>query len=163
MKIVLGADHAGYELKEALKRFLASAYADSEVIDLGTHALDSVDYPDFAAAVARRVVAERAAGVTAFGILNCGTGVGMSIAANKIRGVRAACVSEPYSAEMARRHNDANVLCVGSRVVGLGLAETIVKAFFAASFEGGRHERRVKKMEGLEVRDISGAIKVPSE
>lgn len=148
MKVILGSDHAGFRLKELLKPVLAEA--GHEVEDLGAHSEASVDYPDVAAAVARRVVAERGAGRDTFGVLVCGTGIGVSIAANKVHGVRAARCDEPYSARMTRAHNDANVLCLGERVIGPGLAAETVLAFLAAPFEGGRHERRVRKIEALE-------------
>lgn len=144
MKIAMGADHAGYELKDHLAEMLRSA--GHEVDDLGTNTRDSVDYPDFGAAVARRV----ASGESELGILVCGTGVGIGMAASKIRGIRAATCNEIYSAGMARAHNDANVLALGARVVGAGVAEEIVKAFLGTEFEGGRHGRRVGKINALE-------------
>ncbi len=141
MKIFVGADHAGLALKQALVEALAGR--ELTVEDLGTHDTQSCDYPDFAHDVARRV----AAGEGDLGLLVCGSGVGMSIAANRHEGVRAVVCSEPYSAGMARRHNDANVLCLGSRVVGGGLAEQILDAFLSAEFEGGRHAKRVAKID----------------
>ena len=142
-----GSDHAGYRLKEALIAALAAL--GDEVIDLGASGPEpSVDYPDFAERVGLAVVAEEGA----LGLLCCGSGIGISIAANKITGVRAACVSEAYSAEMARRHNDANILCMGERVIGPGAAEEALRAFRAASFEGGRHQRRVDKLAALDDR-----------
>ena len=144
MKIAIGADHAGVDLKDRLAEFLQKLGA--EVTDVGTRGPESVDYPDFAREVARRVADGRAER----GVLVCGTGVGMSITANKVQGVRAAVVSEEYSAVMSRRHNDANVLCLGGRVVGTGLAESIVKAWLDAPFEGGRHEKRVDKIRQLD-------------
>ena len=142
--IVVGADHAGLPLKEALVRALEGRGLD--VRDEGTSTGDSVDYPDFGHRVARRV----ASGEVPLGLLVCGTGVGMSMTANRHPGVRAVVCSEPYSAAMARRHNDANVLCLGARVVGEGLAETILDAFLGAQFEGGRHARRVGKIDGAD-------------
>ena len=142
--IALGCDHAGVQLKASIAEQLASRGLDCR--DYGTYDEASCDYPDFAEEVGRAVVA----GEAERGILICGTGVGVSIAANKIAGARAACVSESYSARMARAHNDANVLCVGERIVGPGLGAAIVKAFLEAPFEGGRHERRVKKIADLE-------------
>ena len=144
MKIAIGADHAGVDLKDRLAEFLQKLGA--EVTDVGTRGPESVDYPDFAREVARRVADGRAER----GVLVCGTGVGMSITATKVQGVRAAVVSEEYSAVMSRRHNDANVLCLGGRVVGTGLAESIVKAWLDAPFEGGRHEKRVDKIRQLD-------------
>jgi ribose 5-phosphate isomerase B len=143
-KVIAGSDHAGLSLRaEAVK--VAKA-AGLEVEDLGPFSGDSVDYPDYAKAVADAVVAGRAR----FGILVCGTGIGMSIAANKVKGVRAAHCTTEFEARMARAHNDANVLCVGERVVGLGLGGAVVKAFLETPFEGGRHERRVQKVKDLE-------------
>ena len=143
-KVIAGSDHAGLALRaEAVK--VAKA-AGLEVEDLGPFSGDSVDYPDYAKAVADAVTGGRAR----LGILVCGTGIGMSIAANKVKGVRAAHCTTEFEARMARAHNDANVLCIGERVVGLGLGGAIVKAFLETSFEGGRHERRVQKMRDLE-------------
>jgi ribose 5-phosphate isomerase B len=116
------------------------------VEDLGPFSADSVDYPDYARAVAEAVAQGRAR----LGVLVCGTGIGMSIAANKVKGVRAAHCGTEFEARMARAHNDANVLCMGERVLGLGVAAAIVKAFLETPFEGGRHERRVQKMKDLE-------------
>lgn len=144
MMIAMGADHAGYGLKDHLAEMLRGAGHD--VDDLGTNSGDSVDYPDFGAAVARKV----ASGSAELGILVCGTGVGIAMAASKIRGVRAATCNEIYSAGMARAHNNANVLALGARVVGQGVAEEIVKAFLGTEFEGGRHGRRVGKINALE-------------
>jgi ribose 5-phosphate isomerase B len=143
-KVMTGSDHAGLALRaEAVK--VAKA-AGLEVEDLGPFSGESVDYPDYA----RRVAAAVAAGQANVGILVCGTGIGMSIAANKVKGVRAAHCTTEYEARMARAHNDANVLCIGERVVGLGLGGAIVKAFLESSFEGGRHAGRVRKMADLE-------------
>ncbi len=141
MKIALGADHAGYELKNHLARRLAEQ--GHEVEDLGTSSGDSVDYPDYGAAVGRRVAADEAQ----LGVLVCGSGIGIGIAANKVPGVRAATCSDLYSARMSRAHNDANIIAVGARIVGVGLAEEIVDTFLATDFEGGRHARRVDKIE----------------
>jgi ribose 5-phosphate isomerase B len=143
-KVLTGSDHAGLALRaEAVK--VAKA-AGLEVEDLGPFSGESVDYPDYARKVAEAVAAARAT----VGILVCGTGIGMSIAANKVKGVRAAHCTTEYEARMARAHNDANVLCIGERVVGLGLGGAIVKAFLETSFEGGRHAGRVRKMADLE-------------
>ncbi|HKA87147.1 MAG TPA: ribose 5-phosphate isomerase B [Haliangiales bacterium] len=145
MKWYAGSDHAGYELKAALVGFLRGL--GDEVEDLGTtNAADSVDYPEFGARVGRAVVAAPGA----MGLAVCGTGIGISIAANKVAGIRAARVTDEFSARMAREHNDANVVCLGGRVTGPGLAEGIVRAFRDATFAGGRHQRRVDKIEGLE-------------
>jgi ribose 5-phosphate isomerase B len=140
-KIVLGSDHAGLALRGEAARVARAA--GFEVEDLGPFSGESVDYPDFA----RRVAEAVAAGKGRLGILVCGTGIGMSIAANKVRGIRAAHCASEYEARMARAHNDANVLCIGERVVGLGLGAAIVEAFLRQAFEGGRHQRRVDKME----------------
>jgi ribose 5-phosphate isomerase B len=138
--LIVGSDHAGFELKRELAGI--AAQLGYEVVDIGATTTDSTDYPDYAHEVANAVV--RGEGV---GLLVCGTGIGMSIAANRHRGVRAAVCSDEFSALMARKHNDANVLCIGARVIGAGLAAEILKAFLGASFEGGRHARRVDKIE----------------
>ena len=143
-RLALGADHAGLDLKNALAQELGKL--GYEIQDLGTDTLDSCDYPDYGHAVSEAVEEGRAD----LGILVCGTGVGMSITANRHAGVRAVVCSEPFSARMSRRHNDANVLCLGARVVGLGTALDIVDAFLATPFEGGRHARRVAKINLVE-------------
>lgn len=143
MKIAMGSDHGGYELRQVLKGYLESL--GHEVVDFGS-TKESSDYPVYGEKVARSVVA----GEVELGIAICGTGVGISIAANKVAGARAACVSEPYSARMSRRHNDANVLCLGARVIGEELAKMIVDEFLANEFEGGRHARRVDLLTGLD-------------
>jgi ribose 5-phosphate isomerase B len=140
-RIVMGSDHAGFDLKEELERELAAR--GHAVTDLGTHDLTSTDYPDYAHPVARAVME----GEADLGVLVCGTGIGMAMAANRHRGVRAAVCSEPFSARMARAHNDANVLCIGARVVGPGLALEILEAFLGADYEGGRHDRRIGKID----------------
>ena len=139
MKIAIGADHGGFELKQALVAKLNEM--DHEVIDMGTDSAASVDYPEFADQVCGQVLD----GKVQFGILVCGTGIGMSMAANKYRGIRAALCDNEYSARMSREHNNANVLCLGDRVLGKGLAESIVEVWLSSSFEGGRHQRRVDK------------------
>lgn len=144
MIVAVGCDHGGFDLKEAVLEVLRAE--GHEVRDFGTMSRESVDYPDFALAVARAV----AAGEAGLGVLMCGTGIGVSITANKVPGIRAALCAEPYSARMARQHNDANVLCLGARVVGPGLAQDIVRAFLNGQFEGGRHARRVEKIRGIE-------------
>ena len=141
MRVVAGSDHAGLPLKGPLVERLRGEGV--EVVDLGTLDTTSVDYPDFAHRVANAVASDP----DAIGLLICGTGVGMSMSANRHAGVRAVVCSEAYSAAMARAHNNANVLCLGARVVGLGLAQTILEAFIEGSFEGGRHARRVQKIE----------------
>jgi ribose 5-phosphate isomerase B len=144
MHIAIGADQGGYELKQKIVEFLVAE--DHEVLDLGIHELKSIDYPDIAEEVADTV----AAGETERGIIICGTGIGVSIAANKVPGVRAALCTDCYMARMAREHNDAQVLCLGGRVVGTGLAMDIVQTFLSGEFEGGRHARRVGKMNALD-------------
>ena len=144
MKVALGSDHAGFELKEKIRQKLTSEGV--EVNDCGTNSPASCDYPDYARAVGE-VVASRTADL---GILVCGTGIGMSIAANKVRGIRAAHVSSEVEAELAREHNDANVLALGSRVMSEDLAFRLVDRFLETKFLGGRHERRVKKIAELE-------------
>ena len=151
MKIALGADHAGFELKNEIKRQLASA--GIQVDDQGAHSGDSVDYPDFARAVGEEVARKQAD----FGILVCGTGIGMSMSANKVPGIRAAKADTEYEAEMARAHNDANVLCLGARVSDAGTAQKLVRKFLETRFEGGRHQRRVDKIMALERQTSSAA------
>jgi ribose 5-phosphate isomerase B len=146
VKIAIGSDHGGLELKEAVISVLKELNAEFE--DMGTHDRSSCDYPDYAEKVAAAVVS----GAFEQGILICGTGIGMSIAANKVPGIRAALCNDIFSAKMARNHNDANILCVGARVVGPGVAQEIVKAYFTSSFEGGRHARRVEKLNALDTR-----------
>ncbi len=141
--LFLGSDHAGYALKEYILEQLAPV--DIECKDLGTHAENSCDYPEFAAAVSNAVMADP----DALGVLICGTGQGMAMTANRFPGVRAAvCVNE-YHARMARNHNDANILCLGERVLGPGLAVSVTMAFLAAPFEGGRHQRRLELIDKL--------------
>ena len=144
MRIAIGADHAGYELKQQIARYLLAQ--GHQVQDLGTHSPQSVDYPDYAVRVARAVVA----GEAERGILICGTGIGMSIAANKVRGARAAVCTDCYMARMARQHNDARILCLGGRVLGLGSALNVVEVFLRTDFVGGRHAQRVDKIGALE-------------
>jgi ribose 5-phosphate isomerase B len=142
MKIVFGADHGGFRLKAELVELVRKA--GHEVTDLGTSSAESTDYPDYAHQVASKVVA----GEFERGILVCGSGVGMSIAANRHAGVRAVVCSDVYTARMSREHNDANVLCLGERVVGAGLAAEIVRTWLAASADPGpRHVRRREKIE----------------
>jgi len=144
MKIAFGCDHGGYDLKEDVIEFLESR--GIEVLDLGTHSTASVDYPDFGKAVGEAVQSKKAD----LGIVICGTGIGISLAANKVEGIRAAVVSDTFSARMARMHNNANVLAFGARVVGKGLAIDLVKAWLDSAFEGGRHGRRVDKIMAIE-------------
>ncbi|BCW92631.1 MAG: ribose 5-phosphate isomerase B [Thermoanaerobaculum sp.] len=141
MKIFIASDHAGFALKRAILEHLRAA--GREVEDLGTHSEESVDYPDYAHTLAARVARE----AEARGILICATGIGMSMAANRHPGVRAALCHDAYTAEMARRHNNANVLCMGGKVTGEAVAKQMVDIFLATPFDGGRHARRVAKLE----------------
>ena len=144
MKVAIGSDHGGLELKEAVASHLLALGHD--VVDVGTHDGESTDYPDYAGQVAIRVVQ----GDVDRGILVCGTGQGMAMSVNKMAGVRAAVVSDMFSARMAMEHNDARVLCLGQRVIGPGLALSCVDVWLEASFGGGRHGRRVAKIEALQ-------------
>ncbi len=143
-KITIGSDHAGFELKKKVIEHLSSR--GIEVIDVGTHSADSCDYPLIAHEVCKNIQD----GVTELGVLVCGTGIGMSMAANKHRGIRAAACSDTFSARLTRVHNDANVLCFGERVVGMGLACDLVDNFIDAEFEGGKHQRRVDQITAIE-------------
>lgn len=144
MKITIGSDHGAVELKESVKKVLDDLKIDFD--DVGTFGTDSVDYPD----IAEKVCADVVSGKSERGIVLCGTGIGISIAANKISGIRCALCNDVYSAKKSREHNNANVLAMGGRVLGFGLAEEIVRAWFSAEFEGGRHERRINKISALE-------------
>lgn len=145
MKIAIGADHGGYRLKSELLGTIRSL--GHEVTDLGTHGTDSVDYPDFAEAVCKMVIA----GEADRGILICGTGIGMSIAANKLPGIRCALAHDVFSAKATREHNDSNVLALGERVIGPGLAQEIVAAWLSTDFSHGeRHNNRIGKIRSLE-------------
>lgn len=144
MKIALGSDHGGFELKQALIPFLQEL--DIEVSDVGTNSTESVDYPDFAERVALLVIH----GEADSGILVCGTGIGISIAANKIPGIRAALATDCFMAQMAKEHNNANLLVLGGRVIEEPKAFDIVKAWLDATFEGGRHQKRLDKITELE-------------
>ncbi|MCX6091139.1 MAG: ribose 5-phosphate isomerase B [Candidatus Atribacteria bacterium] len=146
MKILVGSDHAGFELKEDIKLYLQEL--GHEVIDYGTHSSEMMDYPDVAFPLARDVVGR----VGEKGILCCGTGVGICIAANKVRGVRAANCHDTFSARSSREHNDANILTLGGRVIGKGLARDIVKIWVESQFLGGRYQRRLVKVEDYENR-----------
>ena len=144
MQIGLACDHGGFELKEELKTFLKSL--GIELIDMGTFNEDSVDYPDFGVLVAEKV----SRGELEKGILICGTGIGMSIVANKFPRIRAALVNDLYSSRCSREHNDANILIIGGRIIGKELAKEIVKVWLETPFAGGRHQRRLEKIEALE-------------
>lgn len=143
MKYYIGADHAGIEIKKFVKEQFEKL--GHEVEDLGPYDTSRVDYPDFAAKVCNAVIKD----TNSKGILICGTGLGMSMAANKFDGIRAALCHNVFSAKMAREHNDANVLCLGERVSGFGIVESIIEAWDSSSFEGGRHQGRVEKINNL--------------
>lgn len=143
MRLLIASDHAGVALKKRLAETLSRSHT---VADLGPATTDRVDYPDFANQLSQQVAKEPGT----LGILICGSGIGMSIAANKVAGVRAAVVENPVAARLAREHNDANVLCLGARFLGAEYAEEIVAAFLGAKFEGGRHTDRVKKITQME-------------
>ncbi|WP_134683412.1 ribose 5-phosphate isomerase B [Brevibacillus migulae] len=148
MKVALAADHGGFRLKDEIKKWLESQHI--EVEDFGCSCADSVDYPDYALPVAQKV----AAGEFDRGILICGTGVGMSIAANKVAGIRCALVHDSFTAKATREHNDTNVLAMGERVIGPGLALDIVKIWLETEFQGGRHARRVEKVMEIEAKHL---------
>lgn len=143
MKIAIGSDHGGFELKEFLKEDLKET--EIEFVDCGTDSTESVDYPDFGQAVGEAV----AGGKADLGIVICGTGIGISMAANKVEGIRCALCHGLYDAKMAKNHNNANVLALGGRVTGKGLASEMVKFFLEEEFEAGRHERRVQKINNI--------------
>ncbi|WP_296114140.1 ribose 5-phosphate isomerase B [uncultured Anaerococcus sp.] len=144
MKFVIANDHGGIDLQPAVCEKLEELGHDVE--HLGTYDTESCDYSDFAIKACEKVKS----GDADFAILICGTGLGMSISANKVKGIRASCVSEPFSAKMSRAHNDANVLCLGARVIGTELCKMIVEEFATTEFEGGRHQRRVDKIKKIE-------------
>lgn len=144
MKISLGCDHGGYALKEHIKAYLESK--GHEVVDCGTYSTDSCDYPIFGEAAARKVQS----GECERGIVICTTGIGISIAANKVAGIRCAHCTDPLSAEMTRRHNDANVLALGAGITGPNLAKRMVEVFLNTEFEGGRHARRVAQLDAIQ-------------
>jgi len=143
-RIIIGSDHGGLELKNEIIKHLSSRGVD--VTDVGTYSSESCNYPDYARALCEGI----RSGEFERGILVCGTGIGMSIAANKHKGIRAACCSDTFSAKMTRMHNDANVLCLGGRVVGTGLALDMVDLFLDTEFEGGRHTLRVDMLKEIE-------------
>lgn len=141
-KFYIATDHAGFEVKEFVKDYVRSL--GHEIIDLGPNSSERVDYPDYAKKCAYAVLEDPGS----FGILICGTGIGISIAANKVPGIRAALCHDAYTAQMTRAHNDANILCFGERVVGKGVIESMIDAFCQTEFEGGRHAGRIGKIEG---------------
>lgn len=142
--LYLGADHGGYELKESIKKHLDEKGV--EYIDCGTDSAESVDYAPIAKKACDEIVKDNGN----MGILCCGTGIGISMAANKVNGIRAACCSDYFSAKLTRLHNNANVLCMGGRVVGAGLALELVDVFLSTEFEGGRHQRRIDQLTDIE-------------
>ncbi len=142
--IYIGSDHGGFELKNEIVEYVKNTLK-LEIKDMGCWSKDAVDYPDIAKVVADEVIKNNS-----FGILICGTGIGISIAANKINGIRCALCSSEYSAMMTKKHNDANILALGGRTTGVEIAKSIVKIFFETEFEGGRHSQRVKKIALLE-------------
>ncbi len=144
MKFYIATDHAGIEYKEFIIELLKNK--NIEVEDLGPYNTNRVDYPDYAKKCAEAVKNDKGS----FGILICGTGIGMSISANKVKGIRAALCHDAYTAQMARAHNDAQILCFGQRVLGLGVVESVIDAFITTNPEGGRHEERVKKIMEIE-------------
>jgi ribose 5-phosphate isomerase B len=146
MKIAIASDHGGIHIKEEIKALLEDIGFDYE--DFGCHCSDSVDYPDYALPVAEKV----AKGEFDRGILVCGTGIGMSITANKVKGIRCALVHDTFSAKATRQHNDSNILAMGERVIGPGLAREVAQVWLETEFEGGRHERRIAKITDLESR-----------
>lgn len=141
MKIIFGSDHAGLGLKEILIKHISGRF---EIHDVGAYSRESCDYPNIALELTRRVLSE-----DALGVLVCGSGIGMSIVANRMPGIRAALCGNEHMARMSRRHNDANVLCLGERIIGSDLAAAILDAFLDTSFEGGRHQRRVDLIDTL--------------
>lgn len=148
MKVFIGCDHAALDMKnEAIAYLTQKGY---EVTDVGTYSKDSVSYPIYAQKVALGVTENEGS----MGILICGTGIGMSLAANKVKGIRAACVSEPYSARLTRQHNNANIVCFGARVIGFGTAQLIMDEFLTTQYEGGRHAQRVEMISKIENGEI---------
>ena len=147
MKIGIGNDHSALELKAEIIEFLKEK--GHEVVDYGTNSTESCDYPVYGEKIGHAVVS----GEVDFGIAICGTGLGISLAANKVHGIRAAVCSEPYTARLSRQHNNANVLAFGSRVIGIELAKMIIDEFLGAEFEGGRHQRRVDMIMDVERRE----------
>jgi ribose 5-phosphate isomerase B len=152
MKIVLGSDHAGFELKEDLRAYLVEQKVG--VIDLGVSNEEPVDYPDIGASVAEKV----SRGEVGRGILICGSGIGMSIVANRFPGVRAALCHDLYTARISREHNDANLLILGGRLIGKGLAREILKVWLETGFQGERHQRRLEKIRALEEKILRGNV-----
>lgn len=155
MKVAIGSDHRGYQAKEKIKDMLTSK--GHEVLDFGTNAPNGCDYPDLAYPTCRSITEGKAE----LGILLCGSGIGMSISANKVRGIRAALCHDELTAEMSRRHNNANVLCLPADLIGEELTRRIVEVWLKTTFEGGRHERRVRKIAEYEERELCGGSGEP--
>ncbi len=150
MKIAIGSDHAGFLMKQDILNELEAE--GHQILDCGTHSSESVDYPDIAQSVAHKVLED-----DILGVLICGTGIGISIAANKIPGIRAALCHDPYCAKLAREHNNANVIAIGARISGTGIAVEMIKTFINGKFQGGRHQRRVEKIDSLEKKCHEGS------
>ena len=146
MRLAIGNDHAAYEMKLEIKKYLEDK--GHEVVDFGTHSTESCNYPEYGEAVGRAVASGEADG----GVLICGTGIGISISANKVKGVRAAVCSEPVSAALTKKHNNANVIAFGARIVGIEMAKAIIDAWLNAEYEGGRHQTRIDMMMEIENR-----------
>ncbi|MDY3007333.1 ribose 5-phosphate isomerase B [Anaerococcus sp. AGMB00486] len=144
MRYIIGNDHGGIDLVDSVEEILLDL--GQEVEKVGTYNKDSCDYSDFAKKACEKIINNEAD----FAILICGTGIGMSLSANKVKGIRAACVSDVYSAKMSRAHNNCNVLCIGARVIGSEVAKIIVETFVKTKFEGGRHQRRIEKITEIE-------------
>lgn len=144
MKLGIAADHGGYDLKEQLKQHIEAK--GIEIIDYGTHSLDSVDYPDYAYKLTTGVLSKE----VDLGIAICGTGVGISIACNKVEGIRAAHCTDSFTARATRQHNDANIICLGGRITGIEIAKDIIDNFLGSSFDGGRHQNRINKITAIE-------------
>ena len=149
MKVAIGCDHAGFTLKEKIKKYLSELKI--QFFDFGTFSEEPVDYPDIVFKIAEAVSKKD----YDFGILICGTGIGMSITANKFLGIKAALCSDPLSSKYARSHTNANILCIGERIIGQDMACEIVRTFLTTEFSGGRHQRRVEKIEGIEQKILS--------
>lgn len=147
MKVAIGSDHAGYELKEFIKKYLAEK--NFELKDYGTNSMDACNYPEFGEKVANAIINKECD----CGILICGTGIGISISANKVKGIRCAVCSEPVSARLCKEHNNANIIAFGARIVGTQMAMAIVDAYFSASFLGGKHQNRIDLLTDIENRN----------
>ncbi len=143
LNIALGSDHGGFELKDAIKQFLTVSYPDAHILDFGTHDAASVHYPDFARKVCKSILSSEAN----VGILVCGTGIGISMMANRFKGIRAALVYDLFTAEMAKVHNNANVLCLGGRTTSVETAKKIIAKWLDSEFEGGRHASRIQMLD----------------